>query len=126
MPQPTTTGQKALDVLPTLLHTVFVQTANVFNDPRKLNPRAVVNTNAMIRVGIPVLIDRFQMALDCLEVDILRAKATFRRDLEVLRQRAEEEAKAQGVEENRTKGLTEEKTTQGQDEKETREKVGAD
>jgi len=112
MPQQTGAGQKnPLDVLPTMLHAVFIQTAHVFNDPRKHNPRAVVTTNAKIRVGIPIAIDRFQYALDCLEADILRAKSILRRDLEVLRQRREE---AQANAERECGHLEEESSGKGQ------------
>jgi len=58
----------------------------------------------------------------------VRAKAVFRRDLEVLRKRAEETrlAAERETEENRIKMLTEERVraNQGQDEKETKENVG--
>ncbi|KAF8451855.1 hypothetical protein BGX38DRAFT_1269158 [Terfezia claveryi] len=120
MPQPTP-GRVPLD---NLLHAVFIHTANIFNDLRKHNPRATANTNSLIRVNIPTSIDRFQYALDLLEAEILRAKATLRRDLEVLRQRAEEAkvAAEQEGEENRAKGLKEERANQGQNEKETSEK----
>ena len=90
----------------------------------------------MIRVRIPAAIDRFQYALDCLEVDIvfvssrplspnqrvlihhnkLRAKAILRRDLESLRQRRAEEA-AQAVYEQESVGKELNKTT-------TEEQVG--
>ena len=108
----------------------------VFNDPRKHSPQAVVTTNAMIRGGIPIAIDRFQYALDCLEVDIvfgsslpswrelirhnkLRAKEIFRRDLESLRQRrAEEAAQANSEQESAGKELNNETVTEEQARKE--------
>ncbi|KAF8476251.1 hypothetical protein BDZ91DRAFT_711250 [Kalaharituber pfeilii] len=133
MPPPSgPTPKSPIEVLPSMLHAVFIQTANVFSDPRKNNPRAVVSTNAMIRLGIPAVIDRFQYALDCLEVEILRAKAAFRRDLEVIRQRAAEETKAvaeREAQEARAKALAEENAArekQEKEEKEARVKAAAD
>jgi len=49
-------------------------------------------TNAQLNTSIPVLTDRFHYGLDFLELEILRAKAVLRRDLDIiLRERQEKE-----------------------------------
>lgn len=44
----------------------------MFNAPRRQQPRAVIYTNAQIRTSVSVCNERFQYALDLLEMDIVR------------------------------------------------------
>jgi hypothetical protein len=71
-------------------------------------------TNAQLNTSIPALTDRFHYGLDLLELEILRAKAVLRRDLDIIvreRQekererirREEEEAEAEEAEARRRK-----------------------
>ncbi|KAI9801188.1 MAG: hypothetical protein M1825_003462 [Sarcosagium campestre] len=75
-----------LDVLPAMVNAVLVQTAKVFRDPSK-HTKNIVHTNTQIKEVIPAALDRYHSALDELEIEILRAKATLQRDLKVSRQR---------------------------------------
>ncbi|RPA98126.1 hypothetical protein L873DRAFT_1828654 [Choiromyces venosus 120613-1] len=72
-----------------MLHAVFIQTADVFNTPARQQPRAVIYTNAQVNTSIPSCNERFQYALDQLEMEILTAKAALRRDLTALRMAAQ-------------------------------------
>ncbi|CAZ85323.1 unnamed protein product [Tuber melanosporum] len=72
-----------------MLHAVFFQTADVFNTPARQQPGAVMYTNAQVRTSIPICNERFQYALDQLEMEILTAKAALRRDLTALRTAAQ-------------------------------------
>ncbi|KAL7271443.1 hypothetical protein RUND412_005798 [Rhizina undulata] len=81
--------QTPLQILPAMLHAVFCQTADAFNAPQRQQPRAVMYTNAQMRMSIPTCNARFQYALDLLEIDILSAKAVLHRDLAIIRKEAE-------------------------------------
>ncbi|KAI5811118.1 hypothetical protein DFH27DRAFT_9545 [Peziza echinospora] len=123
MAAPPNVPKTPLDVLPSMLHAVFLHTANVFMDPRKHNPRSAANNHLHMR--IPAAIDRYQYALDCLEVELLRAKSVFRRELEILREREEEEqAKVKAereAEEARLKAIEEEEAAKKRTEQEAQE-----
>jgi hypothetical protein len=70
----------------------------------------VLYTNAQLRASIPVLYDRFHYGLDLLEAEIINAKTTLRRDLEVLRQQRrvrEEEERSRKEKENTEKSKNE-------------------
>ncbi|EPS39194.1 hypothetical protein H072_7031 [Dactylellina haptotyla CBS 200.50] len=73
--------QQLLEKLPAMLHGVMIQCADVFKNPTKQHPRAILHTNAVMRATIPATVDRFQQALDMLEIEILKAKAVLNRDL---------------------------------------------
>ncbi|KAF3903430.1 hypothetical protein ABW20_dc0101321 [Dactylellina cionopaga] len=68
--------QQLLEKLPAMLHGVVI-----FKNPTKQHPRAILHTNAVMRATIPATVDRFQQALDMLEIEILKAKAVLHRDL---------------------------------------------
>ncbi|KAF3209582.1 hypothetical protein TWF106_010936 [Orbilia oligospora] len=53
----------------------------VFKHPARSHPRAILHTNAQMKATIPATVDRFQQALDMLEIEILKAKAVLHRDL---------------------------------------------
>ncbi|CUS14431.1 unnamed protein product [Tuber aestivum] len=88
-PRTETRLQTPLQILPAMLHAVFIQTADVFNTPARQQPGAVMYTNAQVRASIPICNERFQYALDQLEMEILTAKAALRRDLTALRTAAQ-------------------------------------
>ncbi|EWC48610.1 hypothetical protein DRE_01832 [Drechslerella stenobrocha 248] len=73
--------QQLLEKLPAMLHGVMIQCADVFKNPTRQHPRAILHTNAVMRATIPATVDRFQQALDMLEIEILKAKAVLHRDL---------------------------------------------
>ncbi|KAI9841390.1 MAG: hypothetical protein M1837_000723 [Sclerophora amabilis] len=92
-PQPP--PQHPLDVLPAMVNGVLLQTAKVFRDPARRDPKNLGYTNTQMRSIIPGFQARFHSALDELEVEILRAKATIERDLrEAKARRAEGERQA--------------------------------
>ncbi|KAK6508202.1 hypothetical protein TWF506_010302 [Arthrobotrys conoides] len=73
--------QLLLEKLPAMLHGVMIQCADVFKHPARSHPRAILHTNAQMKATIPATVDRFQQALDMLEIEILKAKAVLHRDL---------------------------------------------
>ncbi|KAI9810281.1 MAG: hypothetical protein M1827_006331 [Pycnora praestabilis] len=84
-----------LEVLPAMVNLVLLQTAKVFRDPAKHSSKNIIHTNAQMKTVVPGAVDRFHAALDEIEVEILRAKATMERDLALVRaRRAEREREA--------------------------------
>ncbi|KAK6348887.1 hypothetical protein TWF730_009652 [Orbilia blumenaviensis] len=77
----TANPQLLLEKLPAMLHGVMIQCADVFKHPARSHPRAILHTNAQMKATIPATVDRFQQALDMLEIEILKAKAVLHRDL---------------------------------------------
>jgi pyruvate/2-oxoglutarate dehydrogenase complex dihydrolipoamide acyltransferase (E2) component len=79
-------------------------------------------TNAQLNASIPALHDRFHFGLDLLEMDIVRAKAALRRDLNRIQaqRRAQEEAEAA---ERRKAEEAEEARKRAEEEAEARKKA---
>ncbi|KAF3314816.1 hypothetical protein TWF173_004345 [Orbilia oligospora] len=85
--------QLLLEKLPAMLHGVDIkkgyttdrqdisEQTTVFKHPARSHPRAILHTNAQMKATIPATVDRFQQALDMLEIEILKAKAVLHRDL---------------------------------------------
>ncbi|KAI9837300.1 MAG: hypothetical protein M1819_000374 [Sarea resinae] len=61
----------------------MIQTGKAFRESAKHSPENLVNVNAHLRLVLPGALNRYHEALDAIEIEILRAKATIERDLAV-------------------------------------------
>ncbi|KAI9758724.1 MAG: hypothetical protein M4579_002899 [Chaenotheca gracillima] len=106
--------QHPLDVPPAMVNGVLFQTAKVFRDSLKQGPSTVSYNNNQMKSIISGLQVRMHSALDELEVEILRAKATIERDLTEARDQRTEREKAAAAEKRRLAGESEPKESPAQ------------
>ncbi|KAL2260743.1 hypothetical protein VTK26DRAFT_5162 [Humicola hyalothermophila] len=78
-------SHKHLDALPQTLNEVVVTTAKAFKAVKRDGKGNISEAAAAVETRIPAAIEKFNLALDEIECDILRAKAILLRDLNQLR-----------------------------------------
>ncbi|KAK4167670.1 hypothetical protein QBC43DRAFT_135832 [Cladorrhinum sp. PSN259] len=85
-PNPTPV-QRPIEKLPQMVNEVAVITGKAFKAARTDGKGNVAEVAAAMNARVPVVVERFNLTLDELEFDILRAKAYIARDLNQLRAR---------------------------------------
>ncbi|MCJ1247391.1 hypothetical protein MMC30_004605 [Trapelia coarctata] len=89
--------REALEKLPDHVNTVLIQIGKVFRDPSQRDPKISSQGRPNVHQAISKAHNDFHEALDVIEVELLKAKAVYERELALLHARRAEREKAAGA-----------------------------